>query len=113
MAAHLPLRFPHSSTRLIAEWLSARRIARDAFGGLTRGATTSGDTSSDLSFGAAELLVALLTATWLAQGVRRRRLTIRAGATVVVALAMVCLATFSVVYAVDRPSAIKESLKWL
>jgi putative inorganic carbon (HCO3(-)) transporter len=81
------------------------------FGGLTRG--SSGDTSSDLSFGAAEILVALLTATWLAQGVRRRHLNIRAGAIVVTALAMVSLATFSIVYADDRPAAIKESLKWL
>ncbi len=81
------------------------------FGGLTRG--SSGDTSSDLSFGAAEILVALLAATWLAQGVRRRRVSIRAGAIVVVALAMVALATFSIVYADDRPAAIKESLKWL
>jgi O-antigen ligase len=81
------------------------------FGGLTRG--SSGDTSSDLSFGAAEVLVALLTVTWLAQGVRRRQLHVRAGAIAVVALAMVCLATFSIVYADDRPSAIKESLKWL
>ena len=81
------------------------------FGGLTR--SSSGDTSSDLSFGAAELLVALLTATWLARGVRLRQLNVRSGAIVVVALAMVSLATFSVVYADDRPAAIKESLKWL
>jgi O-antigen ligase len=81
------------------------------FGGLTR--SSSGDTSSDLSFGAAELLVALLTASWLARGVRRRQLNIRAGAIVVIALAMVSLATFSIVYADDRPAAIKESLKWL
>jgi O-antigen ligase len=81
------------------------------FGGLTR--SSSGDTSTDLSFGAAELLVALLTASWLARGVRRRQLNIRAGAIVVIALAMVSLATFSIVYADDRPAAIKESLKWL
>jgi putative inorganic carbon (HCO3(-)) transporter len=81
------------------------------FGGLARG--SSGDTSSDLSFGAAELLVALLAATWLARGVRRRQLTVRGGAIVAVTLAMVCLATFSIVYAEDRPSAVKESLKWL
>lgn len=81
------------------------------FGGLTRGA--SGDTSSDLSFGAAELLMALLAASWLARGVRRRQLNLRAGAIAAVVLAMVCLATFSIVYAEDRPSAIKESLKWL
>src|SRR5437870_5545240 len=81
------------------------------FGGLTR--SSSGDTSSDLSFGAAEILVALLTATWLARGVRRRQLHVRTGAIVVVALAMVVLATFSIGYAEDRPAAIKESLKWL
>ena len=81
------------------------------FGGLTR--SSSGDTSSDLSFGAAEILVALLTATWLARGVRRRQVNVRAGAIVVVTLAMVSLATFSAVYADDRPAAIKESLKWL
>src|SRR5438105_13760958 len=63
------------------------------FGGLTR--SSSGDTSSDLSFGAAEILVALLTATWLARGVRRRQLNVRTGAIVLVALAMVALATFS------------------
>jgi len=80
-------------------------------GGLTR--SSSGDTSSDLSFGAAEILVALLTATWLARGVRRRQLNVRAGAIVVVALAMVALATLSIGYADDRPAAIKESLKWL
>ncbi len=81
------------------------------FGGLTR--SSSGDTSSDLSFGAAEILVALLTVSWLARGVRLRQLNVRSGAIVVVALAMVSLATFSVVYADDRPAAIKESLKWL
>jgi O-antigen ligase len=84
------------------------------FGGLTRSTTTtSGDTSTDLSFGAAELLVALLTVTWLAQGVRRRRLNVRAGAIVLVALAMVCLAALSIGYADNRGSAVKESLKWL
>jgi len=81
------------------------------FGGLTR--SSSGDTSSDLSFGAAEVLVALLTVTWLAQGVRRRAVNVRSGAVGLVALAMVCLAAFSIVYAEDRPAAIKESLKWL
>src|SRR5712691_2266826 len=75
------------------------------FGGLTRG--SSGDTSTDLSFGAAEVLVALLTVTWLAQGVRRRQLHVAAGAIVVIALAIVTLATFSIVYADDRPAAVK------
>jgi putative inorganic carbon (hco3(-)) transporter len=81
------------------------------FGGLTRG--SSGDTSTDLSFGAAELLVALLTLAWLARGVRRRELNVRAGAIVVATLAMIGLALLSIGYAEDRPAAIKESLKWL
>jgi O-antigen ligase len=81
------------------------------FGGLAR--SSSGDTSSDLSFGPAELLVALMTLAWLARAVRRRELTIRAGGVVVAILAMVSLSAFSIAYAADRPSAIKESLKWL
>jgi O-antigen ligase len=81
------------------------------FGGLARG--SSGDTSSDLSFGAAELLVALMTLTWLARAVRRRELTFRAGGIVVALVAMVAVAAFSIIYAADRPSAIKETLKWL
>jgi putative inorganic carbon (HCO3(-)) transporter len=81
------------------------------FGGLARGSTS--DTTTDLSFGAAELLVALLGAVWLARGVRRHALEVRGGGVVVATLAMVCLAAFSIVYAVDRPSAIKETLKWL
>ena len=81
------------------------------FGGLTRG--SSGDTSTELSFGAAELLVALLTLAWLARGVRRRELNVRAGAIVVATLAMIGLALLSIGYAEDRPAAIKESLKWL
>src|SRR5207248_6488101 len=76
------------------------------FGGLARG--SSGDASTDLSFGAAELLVALLGAVWLAQGVRRRALTVHAGAVVVATLGMVTLAAFSIAYAEDRPAAIKE-----
>src|SRR5205807_1516750 len=81
------------------------------FGGIAR--ASSGDTSSDLSFGAAELLVALMTLAWLARAVRRRELTIRAGGIVVAILAMVVLAALSIGYAADRPSAIKEALKWL
>jgi O-antigen ligase len=57
--------------------------------------------------------VALLGATWLARGVRRHELNVRGGAVIVTTLAMVGLALFSVDYAQDRPSAIKESLKWL
>ena len=81
------------------------------FGSLARG--SSGDTSTDLSFGAAELLVALMAVAWLARGVRRRELHIRSGGVVVAILAMVALALLSVGYAVDKSSAIKESLKWL
>jgi putative inorganic carbon (HCO3(-)) transporter len=81
------------------------------FGGLARG--SSGDTSTDLSFGAAEILVALLGATWLARGVRRHELNLRSGAVVATILAMIALAMVSIGYAQDRPSAIKESLKWL
>jgi putative inorganic carbon (hco3(-)) transporter len=81
------------------------------FGGLARG--SRGDTSTDLSFGAAELLVALLTVTWLARGVRRHEIDLRPSAVALSALAMVGLAALSIGYALDRPSAIKESLKWL
>jgi putative inorganic carbon (HCO3(-)) transporter len=81
------------------------------FGGLARG--SSGDSSTDLSFGAAEIVVALLTLAWLARGVRRHELNVRAGAIVVATLAMIGLALFSIAYADDRPAAIKEALKWL
>jgi O-antigen ligase len=83
------------------------------FGGIARG--TSGDASTGdttLSFGAAELLVALLTLAWLARGIRRRELTVPAGALVVAIGAMAILASFSIAYAEDRTAAIKESLKW-
>jgi putative inorganic carbon (hco3(-)) transporter len=82
------------------------------FGGLTRSSSADAATT-DLSFGAAELLVALLTLTWLARGVRRREIDVRVGAVALAALAMAGLAAFSIGYAVDRASAIKESLKWL
>jgi putative inorganic carbon (HCO3(-)) transporter len=75
--------------------------------------TASGDTASDVSIGAADLLVALLTVAWLARGVRNRQLNLRAGWIVVIAVAMAGLAAFSIIYAEDRPSAIKETLKWL
>jgi putative inorganic carbon (hco3(-)) transporter len=81
------------------------------FGGLARG--SSGDSSADLSFGAAEIVVALLTVAWLARGVRRHELKLRAGAIVVATLAMIALALFSIGYAEDRSAAIKEALKWL
>ncbi len=81
------------------------------FGGIARG--SSGDTSTDLSFGAAELLVALLTLAWLARGIRSRELSVPAGGIVVATLGMAILAAFSIGYADDPPAAIKETLKWL
>jgi putative inorganic carbon (hco3(-)) transporter len=81
------------------------------FGGLAR--SSSGDTSTDLSFGAAELVAALLGVVWLARGVRRRELQIRSSAMVVAILAMIGLATLSIGYAKDKSLAVKESLKWL
>jgi O-antigen ligase len=81
------------------------------FGGLTR--ASSGDASTDLSFGAAELLVALLGTAWVARGVRRHELNLRSGAIVLTTLAMICLAVVSIGYAADRGAALKESLKWL
>ncbi len=81
------------------------------FGGLARG--SSGDPSSDLAFGAAELVVALLATTWLARGVRRHELHVPGGAIVVATLAMIILALNSIGYAQDRAAAVKESLKWL
>src|SRR5689334_25105233 len=50
----------------------------------SRASTT--DTTSDPSIGAAELLVALLTAAWLARGVRRREVSVYASALVVAIL---------------------------
>lgn len=81
----------------------------------SRGSGSAGDTSTstDPTIGAAELAVALLTLAWLARGVRLRELNIRGGAIVVLALAMAVLAGLSVGYAVDKASAIKETLKWL
>jgi O-antigen ligase len=80
-------------------------------GGLARGA--SGDSSTELSFGAAEVLVALLAIVWVAGGVRRHQIDIRPSGILAATLAMVCLAAFSIAYADDRASAIKETLKWL
>jgi O-antigen ligase len=84
------------------------------FGGFARGASADPSaTSAELSFGAAELVIALLGATWLARGVRRRALSVRGGALVGITLAMIALALLSIGYAQDRSLAIKESLKWL
>ncbi|HEY0581458.1 MAG TPA: O-antigen ligase family protein, partial [Chloroflexota bacterium] len=84
------------------------------FGGLARGGSSDPSaTTPDLSFGAAELLVALLAVVWLARGVRRQELNVRPGAVVAATLAMIALALLSIGYANDKSSAIKESLKWL
>ncbi len=81
------------------------------FGGLARG--SSGDSSTDLAFGGAEIVVALLTATWLARGVRRHEVNLRGGAIVAATLAMIVLALLSIGYAQNRAAAVKEALKWL
>lgn len=81
------------------------------FGGFARGA--SGDPSSDLSFGAAELLTGLLGVVWLARGARRRALEVRAGGLVVTIALMIAVALLSIGYANDKALATKESLKWL
>lgn len=81
------------------------------FGGLAR--SSSGDASTDLSFGAAELVVALLAAAWLARGVRLRRINVRPGAVVIAVVGVASLAMLSIGYAGDKSLAVKESLKWL
>jgi len=75
--------------------------------------TSTTDTTTEPTIGAAELLVALLTLAWLARGARRRELHIQAGGIVVAVLALVTLAGLSIGYAEDASSAIKETLKWL
>ncbi len=85
------------------------------FGGLARATPgeTSSTTTTELAVGAAEILVALLGAAWLARSVARRRLTIPFSPTAIVIGAMVCLAALSVGYADNKALAIKEALKWL
>jgi O-antigen ligase len=75
-------------------------------------ASTS-DTTGEPTIGAAELVVALLVVAWFARGVRRRELSVQAGALVVSILGMVALAGLSIGYADDKTSAVKETLKWL
>jgi len=75
--------------------------------------TSTTDTTTDTSIGAAELLVALLTAAWLARGVRRREVSVYASWLIVAILSMVALAGLSIGYADDKTSAVKEMLKWL
>ena len=74
---------------------------------------STSDTTGEPTIGAAELVVALLVLAWLARGVRRRELTVQAGALVVSILGMVALAGLSIGYADDKTSAVKEMLKWL
>jgi putative inorganic carbon (hco3(-)) transporter len=81
------------------------------FGTIARG--SSGDSSSDLSFGGAEVVVTLLALAWLARGVRLRRINLRPGAVVIGIVAMTSLAMLSIGYATDKSLAVKESLKWL
>jgi O-antigen ligase len=83
------------------------------FGGLTRSSSGADTTTTDLSLGAAEVLVALLGAAWLARGIVRRRIDVWLGPPVLAILAMVGLALLSIGYSEDRAAAIKESLKWL
>jgi O-antigen ligase len=84
------------------------------FGGLLRSAGgDAAEGTSDLAFGAAELIIALLMAAWLAHAVRRRELHVRSGPVVFALLGMTALALVSVGYALDPSLALKESLKWL
>jgi putative inorganic carbon (hco3(-)) transporter len=82
------------------------------FGGLGRGVATDSE-ASDIGIGGAELVIALLVAAWLARGVRRRHIQLYSGPLALAVLGMVVLAAFSVGYAQDRMSALKETLKWL
>ena len=79
----------------------------------SRAASTDTTTGTDTSVGAAELVIALLAVAWLARGVRRHELNIRASGLVVAILAMVALAGLSIGYSGDKTAAVKEMLKWL
>jgi O-antigen ligase len=85
------------------------------FGGLARStpSETSGTTTTELAFGAAEILVALLGAAWLARSVARRRVTLAFGPVAIAIAAMVGLAALSIGYADNKSLAVKEMLKWL
>jgi putative inorganic carbon (hco3(-)) transporter len=82
------------------------------FGTLAR---VSGDSTSDttVSLGAVEAVAAMFAIAWLGQGVRQHRVNLRGGALVGALGTMAALAVFSVTYADDRSSALKEALKWL
>jgi O-antigen ligase len=82
------------------------------FGTLGRASTDSAEPST-FSGGAVEVLVAVLAAAWLADGVRRRRLELRGGVLVAAIGGLAALTLLSVTYADDRGSAAKEALKWL
>jgi O-antigen ligase len=77
------------------------------------GADTSSTGETTFALGAVEGLAAVLALAWLARAVRQRQLTLRGGALVGALACMAALALFSVTYAEDRGSALKEALKWL
>jgi O-antigen ligase len=85
------------------------------FGSILRAAPdpTVETQTTELAIGATELLVGVLGAAWLARGVRRRELDIRASAPVAALLALLVLAMLSIGYADDRLAAIKETVKWV
>lgn len=86
------------------------------FGGLLRSTgaeTATGATTTELSVGAADVLVALLGAAWLARSVINRRLNLQLSRTALAIVALICLAIMSIGYAENKSLAVKESLKWL
>ncbi|MDQ3810537.1 MAG: O-antigen ligase family protein [Chloroflexota bacterium] len=93
-------------------WVLPLLLLAVPFGSFGRPAATSGE-GMELGLSAADLLIALLAAGWLARGVRRRRITLAGGLPVVAVGAMIGLAALSIGYAGDRAAATKETLKWL
>jgi O-antigen ligase len=84
------------------------------FGSVLRGAPDGSEVqTTELAIGATEILVGVLAAAWLARGVRRRQIDIRAAAPVIALVALVSLASLSIGYADDRAAAVKETVKWL
>jgi putative inorganic carbon (hco3(-)) transporter len=85
------------------------------FGSLARQSAepVSATATTELSVGAAELLVALLGAAWLARGIARRRLTVPLAPVALALLALIGLAAVSIGYADNKSLAFKETLKWL
>ncbi len=82
------------------------------FGGLAR-SSAGAETTADFSVGAAEVIVAILGAAWLARGARQRRISVWLGPPVLAVLALASLALLSIGYADNKGLALKESLKWL